>query len=169
MIHNPYVVIPTYWQGTKERKTTADDLVFDHPTYLDGDDTLTAALESLTRTNPSFPFTVLVLSAPVHPSLESKVTERVNELIQPYRNKLQIGHFHGAVLKTIQQALRMNGYPESLLTLQGYAAIRNCQLAVPLILGADCITAIDDDEIVPYNYSERIRTYIGISSICNSH
>lgn len=165
MIHNPFVVIPTYWQGTKERKTTADDLVFDHPTYLDGDDTLTAALESLTRTNPAFPFTVLVLSAPVHPSLESEVIERVNELIRPFQNKLHIGHFHTAVLNTIQQALKLKGYPESLLTLQGYAAIRNCQLAIPLILGADCIAAIDDDEIVPFNYSERIQTYIGTSEI----
>jgi hypothetical protein len=160
-----YIAIPTYWQGTKDREGTREDLIFDHPTYLDGSDTLSASLESLANADQSFPFKVLVLSAPIHPELEKEVTARVDSIIEQYRDRLDIGHFHGETLRLLQHHLQQKGFNPKHLSLQGYAAIRNCQLAVPSILGASLIAAIDDDEIVPYDYPERIQRYAGKNGI----
>ena len=160
-----YIVIPTYWQGTKDREGVKEDLIFDHPTYLDGPDTLSASLESLAKADQSYPFRVLVLSAPVHPELEAMVTARVDSIIDHYRDRLDIGHFHGEALRLLQRHLQQKGFNPNHLSLKGYAAIRNCQLAIPAILGASLIAAIDDDEVVPYNYPTQIRLYAGKNGI----
>ncbi|WP_321301944.1 hypothetical protein [uncultured Sphaerochaeta sp.] len=160
-----YIVIPTYWQGKKDRKGTREDLIFDHPTYLDGPDTLSASLESLAKADQAIPFRVLVLSAPIHPELEQEVTTRVDSIIEQYRDRLDIGHFHGEALRLLQRHLQQKGFNPNHLSLQGYAAIRNCQLAVPSILGASLIAAIDDDEVVPLDYPERIQRYAGKNGI----
>ncbi|MGB4408399.1 MAG: hypothetical protein WBI82_16200 [Sphaerochaeta sp.] len=105
-----YVVIPTYWQCKTTRKPHPDDLVFDHPTFLDGDDTLSASLESLAGTDNPKDFRVLVLSSAVHPSLEEEVIDSVGRIIKKYATRLHIGHFHAKKLKVVQQRLVALGY-----------------------------------------------------------
>ncbi|MDY0290408.1 MAG: hypothetical protein RBR15_16400 [Sphaerochaeta sp.] len=156
-----FVVIPTYWQGRTTRNPLPEDLVFDHPTFLDGEDTLSASLESLAKTESPKDFKVLVLSAAVHPSLEEEVIEVVDKIIGSYTNRLHIAHFHAKKLKEVQQRLVALGYPKEFLTLDGYASIRNCQLAIPAILGADVISAIDDDELVERDYPSKVLEHVG--------
>jgi hypothetical protein len=156
-----FVVIPTYWQGKSTRKPDPDDLVFDHPTFLDGDDTLSASLESLAKTEHPDSFKVLVLSAAVHPSLEYEVQEAVDRIIEQFRTRLDIGHFHAKKLREVQDRLQSLSLPRSFLTLDGYASIRNCQLAIPAILGAEVIAAIDDDELVEKDYPSMVLEYVG--------
>ena len=156
-----YVVIPTYWQGKKSRKSHPDDLVFDHPTFLDGDDTLSASLESLSRTESPRSFRVLVLSSAVHPSLEDEVIVAVDRIIERFKDRLQVGHFHARRLEEVQQRLVALGFPKDFLTLGGYASIRNCQLAIPAILGSEVIAAIDDDELVERDYPSRVLEHVG--------
>ncbi len=155
-----YVVIPTYWQGKITRKPHPDDLVFDHPTFLDGDDTLSLSLESLAKTDTPKGFKVLVLSAAVHPSLEEEVIQAVDRIIENYKDRLNIGHFHAKKLKEVQQRLDVLGFPKDFLTLDGYASIRNCQLAIPAILGAEVISAIDDDELVESDYPSKVLEHV---------
>ena len=167
-----YVVIPTYWQGKITRKPQPEDLVFDHPTFLDGDDTLSASLESLARTDTPKGFRVLVLSCAVHPSLEEEVIESVDRIIQPYSDRLHIGHFHTKKLKEVQQRLVALGFPKDYLSLDGYASIRNCQLAIPAILGAEVISAIDDDELVENDYPSKVLEHLdkpGIDGIAGRY
>lgn len=156
-----FVVIPTYWQGKTTRLPKPEDRVFDHPTFLDGEDTLSASLESLAKTDNPKGFKVLVLSAAVHPSLEKNVIEAVDHIIGNYKDRLHIGHFHSGKLKRVQQRLVALGFPKDFLTLDGYASIRNCQLAVPAILGAEVISAIDDDELVEGNYPSKVLEHVG--------
>ncbi|MBI9093757.1 MAG: hypothetical protein JEY71_02635 [Sphaerochaeta sp.] len=155
-----YVVIPTYWQGKTTRKPHPDDLVFDHPTFLDGDDTLSASLESLACTDNPKDFRVLVLSSAVHPSLEEEVIDSVDRIIRKYADRLHIGHFHAKKLKEVQKRLVALGFPKDYLTLAGYASIRNCQLAIPAILGAEVIAAIDDDELVERDYPSKVLQHV---------
>ena len=156
-----YIVIPTYWQGMKTRKPHPDDLVFDHPTFLDGEDTLSLSLESLAKTENPKSFKILVLSAAVHPSLEEEVIEAVDKIIKRYSHQLHIGHFHANKLQEVQQRLVALGFPKEFLSLDGYASIRNCQLAIPAILGSDVISAIDDDELVEKDYPSKVLEHVG--------
>ena len=155
------VVIPTYWQGKKARTPHPDDLVFDHPTAIDGKDTLSASLESLTKTDNPKGFKVVVLSATVHPSLEEAVIEAVDKIVEQFKDRLNIGHFHAKRLREVQQRLVALGFPKEFLTLDGYASIRNCQLAIPAILGSDVIAAIDDDELVERDYPTKVLEHVG--------
>ena len=156
-----FVVIPTYWQGKRTRKSNPEDLIFDHPTFLDGGETLSASLESLAKCEHPKDFKVLVLSAAVHPSLEKEVIEAVDAIIKNYRDKLHIGHFHAGKLSEIQKSLERLGFSKNFLSLDGYASIRNCQLAIPAILEAGCIAAIDDDELVERDYPSKVLEYVG--------
>ena len=156
-----FVVIPTYWQGEKTRKPNPEDLIFDHPTCLDGGETLSASLESLAKSEHPKGFKVLVLSAAVHPSLEKEVIEAVDAIILPYRDRLTIGHFHAEKLAEVQKRLASLGFDKDFLHLNGYASIRNCQLAIPAILGAEVIAAIDDDELVERDYPSKVLEHVG--------
>jgi hypothetical protein len=155
------VVIPTYWQGKKARRPHPDDLVFDHPTAIDGNDTLSASLESLTKTDNPKSFKVVVLSAAVHPSIEDDVIVAVDKIVEKFKNKLNIGHFNAKKLREVQQRLVTLGFPKEFLTLNGYSSIRNCQLAIPAILGSDVIAAIDDDELVEKDYPAKVLKHVG--------
>jgi hypothetical protein len=155
------VVIPTYWQGKKARTPHPDDLIFDHPTALDGSDTLSASLESLSKTDNPKSFKVVVLSATVHPSLEEEVIKAVDKIIDKFKDRLNIGHFHAKKLREVQQRLVALGFPKEFLTLDGYASIRNCQLAIPAILGSNVIAAIDDDELVERDYPKKVLEHVG--------
>jgi GT2 family glycosyltransferase len=45
--------------------------------------------------------------------------------------------------------------------MRGYAAVRNLQLLIPAMLGAEIIIAIDDDEVLPRNYLTQALKWIG--------
>jgi len=43
----------------------------------------------------------------------------------------------------------------------GYAVVRNLQLLIPAVMGAEIIVAVDDDEVLPRNYLEQATKWIG--------
>jgi len=156
-----YIVIPTYWTGPSDRAPKKEDLIFDHPTPLDGKDTLTASLESLSLVKSAEPFRVLIITAAVHPELAEQVEAKVESLIAPFRGRLEIGQFSYSALNRLRDALRAEGIPEDAVSLEGYSAIRNCQLLAPALLGATRIAAIDDDELVQTDFSDRTGDFAG--------
>ncbi len=156
-----YIVIPTYWTGSSGRKPRKDDLIFDHPTPLDGKDTLTNTLDSLCRISSASPFRVLVITAAVHPELQEKAEKKVEELLMPFRNRLDIGQFSYSNLKHIRRILKEKGIEEESISLKGYSAIRNCQLLIPALLGASRIAAIDDDELVYPDFADKTGDFAG--------
>ncbi len=153
------IVIPTYWQRKKNQPSMPGDFVFDHPTNLDGDDTLTRTLESLSGIEGKF--NVVVITAAVNHDIDSEVEARVEEIILPFRKAYPILQFAFSDLVFLRERMSSLGLLPSDISLDGYSAIRNCQLLVPAVMGADVIAAIDDDEVVEPDYAEQALTFIG--------
>ena len=157
-----FIVIPTYWTWGKDQPDGPVEALFDHPTPLDGESTLPRLLEALCRMEGP-PFTVLVLVATVHPDLEQAAAERVAGLIAPFRERLPIIQFAAADLAMLHKRLRESGQEDltPLFSLHSYPGVRNCQLIVPHILGAEVIVALDDDEVVGPDYLAKATEFIG--------
>jgi hypothetical protein len=142
-----WVAIPTYW--TYPGGKGPEDLVFDHPTPLDSPGTLRRTLESLIPlVAPGVE--VGVVAAAAAPSLEAAVERRVREVIAspplPYRVRL----FAASHLRILQDFCRTHGRQEwlPLLSLAGYAQIRNLTLILANLCGAGAMLSLDDDEVI---------------------
>ncbi len=162
---NIFIVIPTYWQGKKDRKRLQSDLTFDHPTFLDGEETLTKSLESIKNIKTDKKYKVLIITATVDPSLNEEVEKRVEEIICPFKPYFEIAQFGFRVLNKISKEFNRLNISNDFLTLNGYSSIRNCQLAIPFLLNSQIIGAIDDDEVVESTYIDQICKYVGKNQI----
>jgi hypothetical protein len=161
------IVVPTYWTRAAGAMQPGD-AVYDHPTPIDGDSTLGRLLESLTVLDTTR-FYVLILVAVTTTAVEAAARARVLEIVRSV-SALTIGVFSAQDLPPLLQpltkipracnsrAIEVHTY----LGFQGYAAVRNVQLAIPYALGASTIIALDDDEVVtdPY-FLERATEELG--------
>jgi hypothetical protein len=122
--------------------------VYDHPTPLDGDGTLGALLESLTRLDTSS-FYLLVLVAVTGEDVAHAAEQRVSAMLEQYPQLVHLV-FGVSHLPWLHEWLSRRGLGEAtaFLGLRAYPRIRNLQLALPLSLGSSAIVALDDDEIV---------------------
>ena len=145
------IVIPTYWTWPSEREDGPVDAVYDHPTPLDGESTLPRLLDSLVKLEGS-PFSVLLLTAVVHPDLEESAAQRMEALIRPYRPHFPITQFAAADLQLLRERVAAVDYDPSLVSLRDYASVRNCQLIIPHLMGSEVVVALDDDEVVEPDY-----------------
>jgi hypothetical protein len=153
------IVIPTYWKRKDSLPGKPEDLVFDHPTALDGEDTLTRTLDSLKEIKDDF--TVVVITATVNHEIDEDVEKRVARIIRPFRQSYRIMQFAESNLCFIRSRMsELSLRPED-ISLEGYSSIRNCQLLIPSILGTEIISAIDDDEIVEPDFVRQAGTYVG--------
>ncbi|MBI9104091.1 MAG: hypothetical protein JEY99_16870 [Spirochaetales bacterium] len=153
------IVIPTYWQRKIDEHAMPSDFVFDHPTHLDGPDTLTRTLESLSQVTGEF--TVVVITATVSHEIDKEVETRVNEIIKPFKASYPVIQFASSSLFEVRGRMEVLGLDPRDISLDGYSAIRNCQLLVPAILGADIIVAIDDDELVEPDFAKMALEMVG--------
>jgi len=142
-----FVAIPTYWtypggQGPVE-------IVFDHPTPLDAPGTLRRTLESLTPLAAAGA-EVGVVAAATAPALEAAVTRRVREVIESPPLSYPVRLFAASHLSILQDFCRTQGRAEwlPLLSLAGYAQIRNLTLILANICGAPALISLDDDEVI---------------------
>ena len=157
---NLVVVIPTYWSRKAGEAGHPEDSIFDHPTPIDGEGTLGRCLDSLKSTT-SHTFKVLIIAAPVNPSLSEAVEEKIELIMAPYRKNYPIGMFGPSDLALLKSRLEENGMDPGLVGLDAYARVRNCQLLGSVLLNADLIAAIDDDEVVPADYLQKATDYAG--------
>jgi hypothetical protein len=146
------VVIPTYWTWPSHRPAGPVRAVFDHPTPLDGQSTLPHLLDSLIEQNESPAFGVLVLTAATHRELETPAAQQMESIIRPYRQHYPIAQFSAAELRLVHGTFTRQEIIHSPISMLNYANIRNCQLAIPHLLGVERVIALDDDEIVPADY-----------------
>ena len=144
---NIIIVIPTYWTWPSAKANGPVDAANDHPTPLDGESTLPRLLDSLVKLEGS-PFSVLLLTAVVHPYLEESAAQRVEALIRPYRPHFPINQFAAADLQLLRERVAAVDYDPSLVALRDYASVRNCQLIIPHLMGSEVVVALDDDEVV---------------------
>jgi hypothetical protein len=135
-----WIVVPTYWTFPAG-ESGVERVVFDHPTPLDKAGTLARTLESFRGLEGDF--RVLVVAAATHPTLGLRVHERVASLLAPFTESFPVCLVSPANLPELNRLLA-----EPILRLGGYGHIRNVQLALPYLAGAEVVVGIDDDEIV---------------------
>ena len=160
------IVIPTYWTWGRAQPDRPIQTIFDHPTPVDGNSTLPRLLESLTHLTAlssarPVRFRVLVLTAVVHAELASRAEAQVDILIAPFRQHYPIAQFGPNELQLVHDRLPALGFDPATVHLDNYAGVRNCQLLVPHILGAEIIVALDDDEVVAPDYLDLVLEWIG--------
>lgn len=153
------IVIPTYWTWPQGQTGKRGDLVFDHPTPLDGEDTLSASLKSLSELDEKVQ--VILITATVNHELDQAVEARVEELMKPYKKIYPLSQFAASDLEFLRSRLTAQGLNPMDISLEGYSAIRNCQLLAPLLLDSDIVSAIDDDELVDPDFSKKARDFVG--------
>jgi len=154
------IVVPTYWTWEGGASPQPDDAVYDHPTPLDQPGTLARLLESLSAIGRP-EFAVLVITAATNPRLEAEAEAKVEEIIAPFRSRFPIAQFAAGDLEGLRERLEALGFDPSLLSLRGYPNIRNLQLVVPHILGAEAVVALDDDEVVEPDYLRIATEFVG--------
>ncbi len=145
MAKDLWVVVPTYW--------TAPGVVgaFDHPTPFDGESTLPRLLESLARQEgPTF--RVLLLAGCTNEGDLAEAERALRRRLEPFRHQLSLAVAGVGALRSLQPALQLEGRVFNLLS---YAGIRNLQLLIPYLLGAEIVIALDDDEVVAPDYIAR--------------
>lgn len=140
------LAVPTYW--THPSSLGAEEVIYDHPTPLDADGDLPRFLDS-TRQFLSTEVRVVVVAAATARSLTSAVESRLQHLLaqQPSPQPLLFSYSH---LEKLQTFCRRAGHEDfgGLLSLSGYAAIRNLTLVAANLLNADVLVSLDDDEII---------------------
>jgi hypothetical protein len=154
------VVIPTYWTWPSSASRRPETASYDHPTPLDGDSTLPRLLDDLCEQR-GLASRVLVLTGLAHPELGQAVADHMHTLLEPYRDRLDIHVCDAPTWARLEATLELSGLPTEGLHLGSYSGIRNLQLLVPHILGAQVIVALDDDESIEPDYVERALAFVG--------
>ena len=155
-----FIVIPTYWTWPSTEDQRPALAAYDHPTPLDSDSTLPPLLEDLAA-QVTQGFRVLVLAGLAHPDLGPAVSHHMRRLLGPYRSHLDMRLCDSNVLEGLRDVIRPTVLQSELIHLGSYAGIRNLQLLVPYILGAEAVIALDDDERVKPDYVERALGHLG--------
>lgn len=142
------LVIPTYWGRRSSEPFHEEDAVYDHPTPLDAEGTLSRALESV-RLLSYGDFRVVVIAAATHPDLEEEVEERLREEVAPFRDYYPLAFYSHSHLREVRERLRRLGREDcaEMLSLRGYSNIRNMCLVVACLEGAEAAVLFDDDEV----------------------
>lgn len=158
------IVIPTYWGRNKKEGWREGDLVFDHPTPLDGEGTLGRALESL-KVLENRDFEVIVISVPTNKDIEERVDENVRRIIKGVAHgDVKIHSMGPSILRVIKDEIRRikPDIDLDLLDLKGYSDVRNLCLFAAHLLGSEVAVLIDDDEVIDDpRYLSKAREYIG--------
>ncbi|MCT4662871.1 MAG: cyclic nucleotide-binding domain-containing protein [Tissierellales bacterium] len=143
------VVIPTYWGRKKGEPWQEGDAVYDHPTYIDGEDTLGRTLESMKGLNDKN-FKLIIPICPTTREIEEVAEKRVREIVEKAELDIETYLFTPKNARAIEKLLREKGLQESaldLLELKGYSNVRNMCLYSAHILSSDVTILIDDDEV----------------------
>ncbi|MCL4504250.1 MAG: hypothetical protein M1438_20690 [Deltaproteobacteria bacterium] len=142
-----FIAIPTYW--SRPGSAGPEEVVYDHPTPLDSPGTLRRTLESLAPL-VSAGVQVGVVAAAASKDLGKAVESRVRELIHTPPLPFPVAFFSTSHLRALQEFVGQHGQPEwtPLLSLCGYAQIRNLTLILANICAAEVLVSLDDDEII---------------------
>ncbi|MFQ5575061.1 MAG: hypothetical protein ACE5E0_05505 [Terriglobia bacterium] len=143
------IVIPSYWGRAADEPFNPADDVYDHPTPIDGEGTLSRALESL-KDLEHRDFNVVVIGVATNESLRERCRERLEEIVAAFSNHLSVSLFSYAEVTEVRQALTARGLGElaPLVAIGSYSDVRNaCSLAAALA-GSEVAVFVDDDEVV---------------------
>jgi len=158
------VVIPTYWGRKKEMGFKDGDIVYDHATPIDEGGTLGRALESM-KILKKKDFKLVILICPTNKEIEREAEEKARKIIKGVKLDVETYLFTRKTLKKMKKFGRNSKLKEnvlSLLSLQGYANVRNMCIFSSHILNSDITVLIDDDEVIENpDFMEIAREFIG--------
>lgn len=137
-----WIIIPTYWT----EQTKAGN--FDHPTPINGESTLPRLLDSLLYQD-EVDFQVLILAGGVDESVLPLAAGVVRQISQKYVDKLELTTGDISMLLNVRERFNL---PDRAFNLTSYAGIRNMQLLIPNMAGAQVVIALDDDEVIVPQY-----------------
>jgi len=153
------IIVPTYWTY-EEGEKGHENIIYDHPTPLNQNGTLSRLLESLKIIDGKFG--VLVISAASNFELKEQVETKVDKIIEPFKEIFSIAQFSFSDLEILRERLNKLGIKKKMVSLEGYGNIRNIQLILAQITGAQVVVGLDDDEIVTdKDYLKKIWEFIG--------
>jgi hypothetical protein len=150
------LAVPTYW--THPGGSGEEEVIYDHPTPLDTDGTLVRFLTSAQRF-ADVDTQIVVVAAAAAESLQAAVEQRVSDLLTRFTQPRPPLLFSYSHLEKLHAYCRHHGHEEltGLLSLSGYAAIRNLTLVLANLLDAQVMVSLDDDEIITdQNFLARI-------------
>ena len=151
------LAVPTFW--TYPAGQGEEEVIYDHPTPLASDGTLGRCLDSL-RQFSAGDIAIVVVVAAAAASLQAEVEHRAQEIIKNLswsRAPVLLSYSHLEKLHSFCRQQRQAEYVE-LLSLTGYAAVRNLTLVAANLLDADIMVSLDDDEIIAdVNYLSKIK------------
>ena len=157
------LVIPTYW-SRENNEWHEGDAVYDHPTPINGNDTLGRTLESM-KDLDNKKFKLVIPICPTCKDVEEESERRVREIIKNVGLNIETYIFTAENLRRIQKILIEQGISEAdsnLLDIHGYSNVRNICLYVSHILSAEVTILIDDDEIFENSkFVDMAKEYIG--------
>ncbi|RXG64088.1 hypothetical protein ES695_14220, partial [Candidatus Atribacteria bacterium 1244-E10-H5-B2] len=158
------VVIPTYWGRKREIGFKEGDIVYDHATPVDEEGTLGRTLESM-KILKKKDFKLVILICPTHKEIEYEAEERARKIVKGIKLDVETYLFTRRTLKKIKRFGRNSQLKEnvlSLLSLQGYANVRNMCIFSSHILNSDITVLIDDDEVIENpDFMDIAREFIG--------
>lgn len=158
------MVIPTYWSRAKDDPWQEGDAVYDHPTPIDGEDTLGRTLESIRHLNNK-DFQLIIPVCPTTSEVEAKAVERVRHIVEASNPGVDTYIFTPSHLEEIKEILTDNGLTEDaagLMVQRGYSNVRNMCIYTASAIGADVAVLIDDDEIFEnHAYVDMATEFIG--------
>jgi hypothetical protein len=157
------IVIPSYWGRSSGEPPCEEDAVYDHPTPLDAEGTLTRALESI-RLLAGDGFRVVVLGAATHAELEAGIEKRLEEIVSPFKRYYPVALLTHSNEREMKKMISQRGPEgsEEMLSLRGYSNIRNFCLVAACLAGAEAAVLFDDDQVYedPY-YLDKVAENIG--------
>jgi CRP-like cAMP-binding protein len=157
------MVIPTYWGRESDVEWQEGDAVYDHATPLDTEGMLARALKSLGVLKDR-DFQLVVLACATAEDIEAEVEVKVRHIVGQTHPGVETFVFSHSHLRTVRGMLEEAGQEEyaTLLSLRGYSNIRNVCLFVPLVMGAEVVVLIDDDEVFEDpDFMHKAREFIG--------
>lgn len=144
------ITVPTYRRSPDE----PDSGPYDHPIPLGMEGPLPRLIASIAAAGADTPVAVIV--AGTDATIAGLAVEQVRREIEPYRDKIRIGVFGIDDLDHLVGRRSAN-----CIGLIGYGKVRNLQLLIAALYGADAVIGLDDDEEVPAGYLTRAQRFIG--------
>ena len=158
------VLIPTYWSRNKDDSWHEGDAVYDHPTPIDEEGTLQRTLESMNLLKYK-DFKLVLLICPTAPEVADEAEKKVVEIVKRVDLKAETYIFTISDLERISKIMYETDTHHRiapLLTMSGYANVRNMCLLCADILTADAAILIDDDEVFEKaDFIERSVEFLG--------
>jgi len=157
------MVIPSYW--SRSMGWSQGDAVYDHPTPLNEEGTLSRVIQSLNVLDNK-DFKLIIIAVAASRDIESRVEQKVSDIIKSASAlaEVDILLFGPSKLKRVHELLNRKGKAEynNLLQLKGYSNIRNLCLFLSHVLDSEAAMLIDDDEMFDDpTFMSKAREFIG--------